>query len=294
MDNVKSIVDRILEEDDFRSVLRDLKEVKNYNTRSFGEFERTIKEFDKKFQDLGVETKLDVDPTHTSLDWIVEKGYMSTPTQELLVKAYVNGNVDCDKAKKFTLPGSTNLNTLVDANQILKLIDGWLYTLEKEKEDKEDEDKDDEDKEDEDFELDPEIVSILERLKQDGNSLIAQARTVPRVNFKGKDYKVTDGKLYASTEQEVVASLEFPRAQEIDIYANTRDGQLLRRQILNSFRRNGFRRNMPEFRLDMDKKPYFYLKVGKMPVKELKGPEARAMLNYYDGNKVRFQPRSGD
>jgi hypothetical protein len=43
--------------------------------------------------------------------------------------------------------------------------------------------------------------------------------------------------------------------------------------------------------MDMDKTPYFYFSVGPIPVKQTKGSEAKALLNYFDGKAVRFQPK---
>ena len=298
MNEISLLVDRILESDDYISVLREIKEYNNVKT--FDEFVKIMQDFDKRVKDHKIETKLTFNKNGDggTLEWYVNQGYMNDPDRTLSVLSFDNGKIKCDTSKRFRVPGSTNLNKLADVTQLLRMLDGFVYSLDNDgttnqnnQPDKDDDEKTPEEKEDENFTLDPSVVSVLDKLKADGEALINKFKAAPPVKFNGKEYKIEKGTLMASTEKELIAALEFPRADEIDIYASSRDGEALRTAILRHYPKNGFRNNAPEFRYDMDRSPYFYASVGKLPVKKTKGPEARAILNYYDGNKVRFQPK---
>jgi hypothetical protein len=297
MNEISLLVDRILESDDYISVLREINEYNNVKT--FDEFIKIIQDFDKRVKDKKIKTKLTFNKNGDggTLEWYVNQGYMGDKDRTLSVLSFDNGAIKCDTSKKFRAPGSTNVNKFADATQLLRVLDGYVYSLDNDgntnQSDKDDDEKTPEEKEDENFTLDPSVVSVLDKLKADGEALINKFKSAPPVKFKGKDYKIEKGTLMASTEKELIAALEFPRADEIDVYASGKDGEALRSAILRHYPKNGFRNNPPEFRYDMDRTPYFYVSVGKLPVKQTKGPEARAILNYYDGNKVRFQPKEG-
>ena len=298
MGKYTALVDLILENDDYLSLLR---EAKNYYTKTFDEFLKVIQDFNERIKKFGIETSLVSDPSG-KLTFVVNQGYQNDKNRVLQVNSYNNGTVECDSSVRFRAPGCTNLNALVDANQILKILDGYVYSLERDQknqnsqqvgntEKKEDEKGDSENK-GESFKLDDALVSILDNLKTTGDSLLTKAKSVPAVEFNGKKYKIDGGDVMASTEQEAILSLTFPRDQEIDIYSSDKNGQALRRSILKAFQNAGFKKaTNPQFRLDMEKTPYFYIPIGKMPVKKTTGPEAKAMINYFDGKKVRFQPK---
>jgi len=299
MGKYSELVDRILESDDFISLLR---ETKNYYTKTFDEFIKVIQDFDERIRKKGINTNLTFDPSGT-LTWIVDQGYMKDKNRVLKMNSYNNGNCVCDTAVRFGVPGCTNLNSLVDANQMLKFLDGYVYSLERDAlknqnngqqntDDKEDDEKNADKNKDKDFKLGDAVVSVLDKLKTEGEGLLNKAKAIPPIEYNGKQYKIDKGELAASTEQEVVLFLQFPDDQELDIYDRGVNGQKLRRLILRSLNRAGFKGDhAAQFRKDMDKETYLYVPVGKMPVRKLAGPEAKAMLNYYDGKKVRFQPK---
>lgn len=300
MFDYSEIVDRLLESDDYKSVLSELK---NYFTKSFNEFAKTIQGFDERLKNLGVETRLDLNPDGPgSLKWYIKRGYMDDPDGTLYVKRYVDGTVDCDKSVRMRVPGSTNANDFADANQLLQFLEGYVEQLEQDEKNNSnnnsnnsnnnnDNDNNKQSEEDRNFTLDPAVKTILDNLKTQGESVINRYLSVPALNYNGKNYKLEKGTLYSSTEKEVVACFEFPRSEEIDIYDMSREGLALRNALVKHFSRTKVNGKSPEFRYDMEKTPYFYVPVGKLPVKKSSGPEARAMLNYYDGNKVRFQPK---
>lgn len=289
MFDYSQLVDMILESDDYLSVLR---ETKNFNVKSFDEFAKIIADYDKRVKAKDIDTKLDVDKDKSTLKWWVNDGYMNDKDRTLSVQSFDNGDITCDKSVRFRAPGSVNLNQLVDVNQLLKMIDGYVYSLERTDDTEVDKEKAEED---DAFELDPSVKSILDKLKTDGESVINKFLSVPAFEYNGKQYKLEKGTLMASTEQELIAALDFPREFETYLYSRDKAGESLRRAVIAHFNKNGFKGDKaPQFRYDMTKSPYLYVPVGKLPVKKTTGPEARAILNYYDGNKVRFQPKEKD
>ena len=297
MGKYTALVDRILESDDVLSVLR---EGKSYFIKTREEFLSALEELKKRFEKQGVKCELNA-VENGPIQFVIERGYMNDPNSELFIQEFNdNAQVVCDKSKKCRVPGSTNLNKFTDANQILKMLDGYAYSFERETKKNEPEkepekEKTKEEQEDEAFEMDPAVKKIMDDLKSTGESMKNKVLSI-ETDFNGKKFKPSDAKLYSSTEREAVLIIEFPRDQELAIY-DTIDSasQRLRNAIIKNFNQKGFKgKTNPAFRYDMDKNPYFYIPVGPLPVKNTKGPEARAILNYYDGNKVRFQPRSDD
>ena len=216
---------------------------------------------------------------------------------------FENGKVKCNKTYRFRAPGRHNVNDLTDPNQILKLLDSYVFSLErddviKQKQGalnkqgsgtKDEKELSPEEKEDLKFVMDPSVRKVLDDLKTKGDALISKIMSVPPYKTKaGKAYKLQGAKLLSSTEKELVATFDFSRADDMEIYASNKAGETLRGDIIRHYYKNG--KYKMEFRLDMDRTPYFYTSVGKLPVKKESGPEARAMLNYYDG-AVRFQPK---
>ena len=305
MNEISILVDRILESDDYVMVLR---ETKNYNVKTFEEFVNVLKDFDERVKKQGIETSLTVnEPSNDNKDalltWFVDQGYMNDKDRTFSVISFDKGKVSCDKTKRFRVPGSTNLNELVDVNQILKLIDGYVYSLEREdpkggssgedNKEKPDEEKTREEKEDEAYVMDDSLKTALDSVKKKGEELAGKFKSSKPFEYNGKTYKIEDVKLLASTEEELVLSILYSRSDEMDIYETGTDGKKLRSAMLRHYNKLGFGKQAPEFRLDMNKDPYFYSVVGKLPVKKTSGPEARAILNYFDG-KVRFQPKEKD
>ena len=302
MGEYSKLVDLILETDDYLSVLM---EVKTYNIKTLDEFINVIKDLDERVKKKNIDTQLDINPDDPNviIRWFVDQGYMNDKNRLLQIKSFDNGKVECDKSARFRAPGSVNVNELKDANQLLNVLERYLYQLEREdpkqnnsnNNEKSDDEKTPEEKEDANFELDPSVKTILDNLKTTGDDLIKKFTSAAPLEYNGKKYKIDKGKLMASTEKELIVALEFPRDQELDIYDTTskdniKKAQDLRRSLIKHYSKVSSK-NTPEFRLDMDKNPYFYAVVGRLPVKNSSGPEARAILNYYDGNKIRFQPK---
>ena len=289
------IVDQVLNSNDLSLVFTSLKE-ETYSVKNRNEFVNALKKLDLAIKKKGAKTQFSMDAN--TIDWTVEKANKGEDCVLSVKKFNDNGSIACDRTKTFKTPSAMNLNLFTNPNQILSLIDSFVDQYSEkmtepdkdEEEEKKDETKDDEEEE---FELDPALIRIMDRLKAKGNELMGKAKRVPEVTFGGKTYKIDKGEILASTEREAVLSLEFPRDQEINIYANNRDGQALRRAILKQYKRAGFNgKTFPKFRLDMEKTPYFYVSIGDIPVKKPTGDEAKALLNYFDGKKVKFQPAS--
>ena len=299
-DYIKELTEKVLNSTDYIKVLRE----STYNVKTFEEFVKQLQEFDERVQKKDIKTTLivDTDDGQHYVKWEVDQD-----DRVLCVLEFENGKVKCNKTYRFRAPGRYNVNDLTDPNQILKLLDSYVFSLERDdvikqkqqgssnNQQSSDENKKDkkelspEEKEDLKFVMDPGVRQVLEDLKTKGDDLISKIMSVPPYKTKeGKEYKLQGGKLLSSTEKELVAVFDFSRTDDIDIYSPEKAGEKLRTEIIKHYTKNG--NYKMDFRLDMDKTPYFYTSVGKLPVKKESGPEARAMLNYYDG-AVRFQPK---
>lgn len=309
----KALTDEVLRSNNFIQII---KETKTYSVKSFADFVKEIKALDDRLKKLGITTDLSFDDNEpeVNLKWVIDNGYMNDKNRVLFVRNFENGRCECDPNYRFRAPGSTNLNKLVDPNQILKHIDEAVYALERDsdvdtssgKEDQKDDadkpndqNKDAETKDDakntpsDKSVLDPSVVKEMERLESEGNTLLKKALAVPAVEFDGKQYKPEKGELLVSTDREVVAMLYFPKSQYHYIYDTSKDGRKLRTAIQKNFNRNGFYgKTNVQFRADMDRNPYLYVPVGKVPKTPNTGPEAEALLDWFGENKfIRFQPK---
>ena len=257
MGSYAELTDAVLCSENFIQII---KETKTYLVKSFADFVKEVQALDERIKKLGITTDLTFSNEEPyTLKWVIDNGYMNDKNRVLVVKSFDGENIVCDTNYRFRAPGSTNLNKLVDPNQILKHIDEMVYALERNSgsennsdnnSDKDTSDETEKDKskqedttnaendntnEDGEFQLDPSVVKVMDQLKSDGENLIKKALAVPPLEYKGKEYAPEKGEILASTEKEAVVSLLFPRAQEIDIYASTPEGRKLRTKIVNHF-----------------------------------------------------------
>lgn len=299
---IKVLTEKVLNTSDYIQVLREA----TYNVKTFEEFVKQLQDFDARVKKKGIKTNLiiDTDDGKHYVRWEVDQ-----EDRVLCVVEFNNGKVQCKKSERFRAPGRYNVNDLTDANQILKLLDSYVFSLERDDViaqkqastsmqsvagDSKDKRKvlspeEKEAKEDREFVMDPEVRKILEDLKVKGDNIVKKVMSVPPYKTQdGTVYKIKNSNLLSSTERELVAVFEFGRVEEMKIYSDDKDGEVIRTGLLKYYKKNT--KLQMGFRLTMENEPYFYTVVGKLPVKKASGPEARVMLNYYDG-AVQFQPK---
>ena len=293
---LSELVDRVLESDDFISILR---EDTIPNVKTVKDMGKALEAYSKRLNACKVKTALKYDDEH--LLWTVESPYKSITKRILGIESVdPKGVVTCDTNLQFPAPGEVNLNLLNNFNQMLDSIDRFVRDVERDagkelsntNSNTDTKSTDDKKSDDEPFELDPSVAKIMDDLGEKAEGYKNKLESFPTVTYYGKSYKPSGAKPFVSTEREAILSIEFPRDQEMEIYADTKQGKHLRELLSDDVKKYlGLgRKQRPLFRKDMNKNWYFYVPVGPVPVKNAAGPEAEALLNYFDGNKVRFQP----
>ena len=292
--NTTNLVDLVLESDDYVSVIREASLPKPKNIK---ELAKVLQDYSTRLNKCNIPTDLQFDDNH--LVWQVKKGKNNLNTRVLAVTSFDGNRIVMNPNYKFPAPGKVNLNSVTDCGQVISSLDRFVRDCERDagletpnQPNTNSSNPKDEDDEEEKFELSQDLKDLMEDLKVRGENLLNEAKSIV-AHFHGTDFKVIKGELYVSTEKEVILDMSFSPQEEAVLYSNAEDAPKIRKAIQDVYTKDAFHGNpKARFRQDMEHNWFFYVPVGAIPVKKATGPEAEALLDYYDGRKVRFQPET--